>query len=184
MINNNNLKLKTPQLDPQSKNASLLFYIKSCLSFRYLSNISIIVSILAYYMNAVEVFFIFAPLIIVNCIVSIIVNIFNFNELMLGLLEKDFPDKENRDKIIPKYALFNFIWHIVPVFWLIYILQKDDIIKIFHPNFMGTFLKSVIITIIYYYYEINLQIYGKINYLSYLLLYIVLLLVTCYNLYN
>ena len=51
----------------------------------------------------------------------------------------------------------------------------DDIIKIFHPNFMGTFLKSVIIPIIYYYYEINLQIYGKINYLSYLLLYIVLL---------
>ena len=33
-------------------------------------------------------------------------------------------------------------------------LQKDDIIKIFHPNFMSIFLKSLILPIIYYYYEI------------------------------
>ena len=167
-----------------SNNIPLMFYIKSCLTFRYLSNISIIVCVLAYYMNAIEVFFIFAPLVIVNLFIILTVIIFNFNELMLGLLEKHFPDKENRDKIIPKYVLFNFFWHIAPVIWLIYILKTDDIVKIFHPNYRDIFIKSIIIPIIYYYYEGNLKIYGDINYISYFLLYIVLLIVICYNLYS
>ena len=105
----------------QNKTLSLKFYIKTALSFRYVSNLSIIVSIFAYYMNALELFFIFMPLVIVNFIVIILVQIFNFNDLMLGLLQKELPNKADRDKAIPKFTLFNFLWHFLPVLWIIYI---------------------------------------------------------------
>ena len=167
-----------------NKQLSLSFYIKSITSFSFLTNIAIIVSILAYYMNAIEIFFIFAPLIIVNFITSNVVQLFNFDEFMLGLLQKELPNKEDRDKAIPKYAFFGFLWHLLPLLWLIYILDKDDIIKIFHPKFMEVFLKSAIIPILYYYYEKDLKIYGELNYLFYLIIYILLLLASCYYLYE
>ena len=168
----------------QNKTLSLKFYIKTALSFRYVSNLSIIVSIFAYYMNALELFFIFMPLVIVNFIVIILVQIFNFNDLMLGLLQKELPNKADRDKAIPKFTLFNFLWHFLPVLWIIYILEKDDIIKIFHPDLIHTFLKSLIIPSIYYYFEKDAEIYGHINYICYLIIYIIILLGVCNYLYK
>ena len=61
---------------------------------------------------------------------------------------------------------------------------QDDMIKIFHPNFMSIFLKTLILPIIYYYYEIDLKVYGDINYLCYSIIYFILLLATCYFLYH
>ena len=167
----------------QNNHLPIYFYIKSCLSFRYISNISIIICILAYYMESIDIFFILVPLVIVNLLIITLILINDFDALITGILSKILPDKRDRDNEKYKFALLIMIWHILPVFWIMYILNKDDIIKIFHPNFMGIFLKSIILPIIYYYYEIDLKVYGDINYLFYLIIYIILLLATCYYLY-
>ena len=93
----------------ENKSLSVWFYIKACISFRYLTNISFIVCMLAYYMNAIDIFFIFAPLVIVNFIMINIVQVFNFNELIIGLIGKEIPIKEDRDKVVPRFVLYNFI---------------------------------------------------------------------------
>jgi hypothetical protein len=169
----------------QSKHLTLGLYIKGAFSFKYISNLSIIVSIISYYLNAYDVFFIIAPLVFVNLIILLILQIFEYDNLMMGLLGNEFPDKKNRDKQAPLFAFAMNIWHIVPVLWLFYIFKSHDvnIVKIFHPNFMGTFLKSSILPLIYYYFESNLRVYGDVNYLAYLILYMGLLLATCIYLY-
>jgi hypothetical protein len=180
-LNNTGLYLPDKHIP---KELSLWFCIKSGLTFKYLSNLSIILSILAYYMNAFDIFFILMPLVIVNFLVIAIAQIFNFNELMLGLLEKELPNEQDRDKAIPKFALLTFLWHFIPVLWIYYILEKDDIVKIFHPNYIETFCKSIILPIIYYYFLLDSKVYGNLNYINYLILYIILLLAACNYLYN
>ena len=163
---------------------SLWFYIKSGLTFRYISNISIIVCILAYYMNAYDVFFIFAPLIVVNLIIIILIQLCDKDKLLSAILGKTIPNEVERNKVIPTFLLLLNIWHILPIFWLIYILEKDNLIKLFHPSFISIFCKSIIIPIIYYYYEFDLKLYGDINYVFYFIIYVLLLLATCFYLYN
>ncbi len=162
------------------------FYIKSAISFKYISNFSIICAILSYYMNGFDIFFIFAPLVIVNFLVINIMQIVNFDELMEGLLGGILPDKVEREKHLAKFILFSELWHIIPVIWIMYVLQSDgsNLIKIFHPNYMGIFFKSSIISLIYYYFQCKQQIYGDVNYLAYLVVYSFLLLAICIYLYS
>ena len=166
-----------------SKDLPLSFYIKSLLSFRFISNLSIFVSIIAYYTNAYNIFFHFIPLVIVNFIIIMFMQFYNLDELIKGLLNNRLPDKKDRDEAKPQIVLFITLWHLIPLLWLMYILQSQDIIKIFHPNFMGIFLKSALVPIIYYYFESNLQVYGDINYLAYYIIYIGLLFASCIYLY-
>ena len=163
---------------------SIWFYIKSGLTFKYISNLSIIVCILSYYMNAFDLFFIFMPLVIVNLLIIVLMQICDFDKLMFGLLGKSIPNKMQRDMIIPKFTLIFNIWHLVPVLWIIYILQNDDIINLFHPDFMTIFAKSILVPIVYYYYEYELKVYGDINALFYLIIYILCLLATCFYLFS
>ena len=166
-----------------SKDLPLSFWFKSALSFRYISNLSIFVSIIAYYTNAYDIFFHFIPLVIVNFIIIMFMQFYNLDEFIKGLLNDRLLDKKNRDEVKPQIVLFITLWHLIPLLWLIYILQSQDIIKIFHPNFMGIFLKSALVPIIYYYFESKLQIYGDINYLAYYIIYIGLLFASCIYLY-
>lgn len=163
------------------------FWIKSILTFRFISNLSIIVSIIAYYMNAYEVLFIFSPLIIVNFIMISFILFTNLDNLMNAILHKYLPDKVDRNKYTTQFVLLTILWHLIPIFWLFHIFYNDtnngNLIKIFKPNFMGMYLKSIIIPILYYYYESNEKIYGDINYLIYLVFYIILLLGICIYLY-
>ena len=187
MINNNNIINNNNNINSNqisNKNISIWFYIKSALTFKFISNLSIVICILSYYMNAFELFFVFMPLVIVNLLIILLIQICDFDKLMIGLLGKLIPNKIQRDKIIPNFALFLNIWHMAPVLWIIYILQNDDLIKIFHPNFMSIFSKSIIIPIIYYYYEHELKVYGDINESFYLIIYILLLLAICFFLFN
>jgi hypothetical protein len=163
---------------------SLEYYIKSFLSFRYLSNVSIIVCFLSYYMGAYEVFLTFIPLVIVNFIVINIVQIFNFDELIIGTLGKILPNNKDRYANTPRFVILNELWHLIPIFWIYYILQSQNLINIFRPNFMSVFFKSSLLVIIYYYFEVNMEIYGKINYEVYLILYIIILLTTCFFLFD
>jgi len=135
-------------------------------------------------MEAIDIFLIFAPLVIVNLIVILMILINDFDALITGILGKILPEKQDRDKQSSLFALFIMIWHSFPVFWIMYILQSQDLVKLFHPNFMSTFFISVIIPIIYYYYEVDLKVYGDINYLFYLCIYIIILLATCFYLYD
>ena len=165
------------------KELSLSFIIKSISSFRFISNLSIFVTIIAYYTNAYYIFFHFAPLLIVNFIIIMFMQFYNLDEL-ISIIKNRLPDKKDRDELKPQFVLFTTLWHFVPLLWLIYILQSQNIIKIFHPNFMGIFLKSSLIPILYYYYESKLQVYGDINYLAYYIVYIILLFASCIYLYH
>ena len=166
-----------------SNDLPLSFWCKSALSFRFISNLSIFVSIIAYYTNAYDIFFHFIPLLIVNFIIIMFMQFYNLDELIKGLLNNRLLDKKYSDEIKPQIVLFITLWHLIPLLWLMYILQSQDIIKIFHPNFMGIFLKSALVPIIYYYFESKLQVYGDINYLAYYIIYIGLLFASCIYLY-
>ena len=169
--------------DKNNKGLPFSFWIKSMLSFRYISNLSIIISIIAYYMNAYELFFIFSPLIIVNFILISCILFTNLDNFMKTILENYLPTKTDRDNYKLQFIIFIIVWHLLPIIWLFYILEKENLIKIFRPNFMGIYLKSILIPILYYYYESNDYIYGNINYLLYLIMYIILLLSVCVYLF-
>lgn len=167
-----------------SKGISLSYIIKLVLSFRFISNLSIFVSIISYYTNAYDIFFHIIPLLIVNFIMIMFMQVYNLDELMDRYLKDILPDKKYRDDLKPPVVLFTTLWHFIPLLWLMYILQSQDLIKIFHPNFMGIFLKSSLIPIIYFYFESKLQVYGDINYLAYYVVYFILLFSTCIYLYH
>jgi|LakMenE18May11ns_1017337.scaffolds.fasta_scaffold08954_1 hypothetical protein len=172
-------------MSEESKGLSLSFVIKSIFTFRYISNLAIFVSLIAYYTNAYDIFFHFVPLLIVNFIMIMFMIFYNLDELMnMDNLKNRFPEKKDRDELKPLVVLFIILWHVIPLLWLIYILQSQDIIKIFHPNFMGIFLKSSLIPISYAYFESKLQVYGDINYLAYYIVYFILLFATCVYLYH
>ena len=166
-----------------SYNVPFMFWVKSVLSFRFISNISIIISILAYYMRAYEILFIFAPLMIVNFIMITYILFTNLDDFMKTILEKYLPNKKSRDNYKIQFIIFIIVSHLLPLVWLYYILEKDNLCKIFRPNFMGIYLKSVMLPILYYYYQGNNKIYGNINYLIYFIFYIILLLSSCIFLY-
>ena len=171
--------------DP-TNNTKLLpfsFWIKSMLSFKYISNLSIIVTIIAYYMNAYDLFFIFSPLIIVNFILISWILFTNLDDFMKTILENYLPTKTERENYKIQFILFIILWHFLPILWLFYILEKENLVKLFRPNFMGLYFKSILIPILYYYYESNDSIYGNINYLFYLIMYIILLLGVCIYLF-
>jgi len=170
-------------LNKQNKILPLSFWIKSMLSFRFISNLSIIVSIIAYYMNAYEILFIVSPLMIVNFILITYILFTHLDEFMKTLLEQYLPIKEDRDAYKTQFVILVLVWHLLPIFWLFYILEKDNLVKYFRPNFMGMYLKSIIIPILYYYYESSEKLYGDLNYLIYFVFYIILLLSVCVYLY-
>lgn len=170
-------KPQTNQIIPLS------VWIQSILSFRFISNFTIIVSIIAYYMNAYEILFIVSPLMIVNFILITYILFTNLDTFIKKIFEKYLPEKNDRDNYKTQFVILITLWHLLPIFWLFYILEKDNLVKYFRPNFMGMYLKSIIIPILYYYYENNEQLYGNINYLIYFIFYIILLLGVCIYLY-
>lgn len=157
-------------------------YLESCLSFRYLSNLTIFIAVIAYYSQAYSVFFVMVPLLIANLVVILVVQWFNSAELFNGVFNISNLSRQNDSTDLTKFILLNSIWHIVPVIWLYGVLLRDDIIRVFHPNFMGVFMWCSIIAIVYFYYGSQMQIYGQINYLWYGGLYMAVLFITCYYL--
>jgi hypothetical protein len=162
-------------------------YLESSLSFRYLSNLTIFIAVIAYYSQAYSVFFVMVPLLIANLIVILILQWFNSEELFNGvfnLSNLSNLSSQNDPTDLTKFILLNTIWYIIPVIWLYGVLLKDDIIRVFHPNFMGVFMWCSIIAIVYFYYGSQMQIYGQISYLWYGGLYMAVLFITCYSIYK
>ena len=159
------------------------FWINSMLSLRFISNLTILVCILSYYMNAYKILFIFTPLLIINLIVITSILFTNSDDFINNIIQKYFVNKEDIEKYKVQIIIVIILWHLLPIVWLFYILNKYNLIKLFRPNFMGIYFKSISIAILYFYYQSNEKLYGNINYLLYFIYYIILLLTTCIYLY-
>ena len=165
-------------------------WIESCLSFKYISNFSSIVCIIAYYTNAYQIFFILAPLMITNLIFTFILEWFDLDELVKGVFAIQNHSQNTQQNTIQnisyiknQFLILNTFWHIIPVLWLYHILNKEHLINIFKPNFMGMYLEASVISIIYFYFGSKNMVYGDINYSGYLILYFLVLLGVCCYLY-
>jgi hypothetical protein len=151
-------------------------WIESCLSFKYISNSSIIICLIAYYTNAYSLFFILAPIVITNLILILFLEYNSLDELVNTVFNLQKATKKEVEYIKTQFVILNTLWHALPVLWLYYILNKDNLIYVFKPNFMGVFLQCCAICLIYFYFGSKNMIYGDINYSSYLILYLITLL--------
>ena len=116
-------------------------WFESCVSFKYLSNFSIIVCVLAYYTNVYWIFFLCIPLIIANLILIVLLEYNDLDTLVKSVFNlengdaRDASDSPNSINCMPKskllFVILNTLWHIVPLLWLRYILDKDNLIYIF-----------------------------------------------------
>lgn len=165
----------------------LIKWLKMCLSFRYISNFSIFIMILSYYMNAYDIFLLMIPLVITNFIVVMALQYFNIDELLVAVFDINSGDKEKDKKYLesvkPQFLLLNTLWHILPLIWIYYILGRDNLIHVFKPNFMKIFLQAMCIGLLYFYFSSSAKLYGAINYVAYMLGYITILLGVCVYLY-
>jgi len=158
-------------------------WIESCLSFKYISNSSIIICLIAYYTNAYSLFFILAPIVITNLILILFLEYNSLDELVNTVFNLQKATKKEVEDIKTQFVILNTLWHALPVLWLYYILNKDNLIYVFKPNFMGVFLQCSVICILYFYFGSKNMIYGNINYSSYFILYLITLLGVCSYLY-
>lgn len=126
-----------------------LMWLKLATSFKYISNFSIIIAFLAYYMNAMPVFFILAPMIITNSIVLPVIQIFETDKFIYGILSEYIPNKTELSTYKAQLILFSNLWHFIGLIWL-YNIMTYGIIQVYSPNFMGIFLKSSVIVLIYF----------------------------------
>lgn len=159
-------------------------WIESCLSFKYISNFSIIACLIAYYTNAYSIFFILAPIIITNFFLILILEYNDLDTLINTVFNLENASKKDIETIKTQFVILNTIWHILPIVWLYHILNKDNLIYVFKPNFMGIFLQCCFIIVVYFYFGSINQLYGDINYASYLVVYLVILLGVCIGLYQ
>ena len=160
--------------------------IESCLSFKYISNFSIPVCIYAHYVNAYQIFFILTPLVITNLIFTFFLEWFDLDELVKSVfaIQNHSQNKpQNISYIKNQFLILNTFWHLIPVLWLYHILNKEHLINIFKPNFMGMYLEASVISIIYFYFGSKNMVYGDINYAWYLIFYFIMLLGVCCYLY-
>ena len=168
---------------------SPLDYIKFGLSFQYISNLSILVILFAYYTNAYYIFFLMIPLLITNFIMVLLLLWFNYNEFISYIFNKKINQHTvlntavssqvltNDDIIL--FMFFTVLWHLIPLLWLYNVLHRDNLIVIFKPNFMEIFLIDIIIVLMYFYYGSRKLLYGDINYLWYGGIYILTLFIFC-----
>lgn len=157
-------------------------WVNLALSFKYISNIAIIIGVLSYYMNMMNIFFIMAPLIIVNYIVISLIQVFELDELVKGLLGDYINNSNDNNLIYTEFFVLSTLWHLGAIFWL-YIVFSNNV-KMYRPNFMKIFLISASIFIIYTIMVNKLKVYGNISYDKYVIVYMISLLVVCVKLYN
>jgi hypothetical protein len=161
-------------------------WISSALSCKYISNFSIIACVIAYYTNAYPLFFLLMPIIISNLILIVLLEyndldtlvktIFNINPLTPQ-------EVEQFKNLVFQFIIFYTIWHILPILWIYYTLQRDNLVYLFKPNYMNIFLQSCLLVVIYFYFSSKNKLYGDINYPGYLVIYIIVLLGTCISIF-
>lgn len=154
-------------------------WISLALSMKYITNATILASIVGYYTQAYSIFLISIPLLMTNAIVMTLLEWFNANELIAAILDIPVSHKAVIDVNKIKFIFLNTVWHLLPLAWVWYILAKDNLIEIFRPNFMGCFLASVSIGLSYFYFASHGKFYGEINYSWYMVAYVIILFTVC-----
>ena len=167
------------KLEPSPKK-----WLSIALSMKYITNATIIASLVGYYTQAYWIFLVSIPLLITNAIVITLLEWFNSYELTAAVL--DIPTSQpaliKASQI--KFTFINMIWHWIPLVWVWYILGKDDLIDVFRPNFMGCFLAGVVFGIGYFYFASHGKYYGEIDYLWYMVVYVIVLFTVCISVYG
>lgn len=153
--------------------------LKMFLDVKYLSNLSILGLLITYYTNAYHGFMILLPLVITNFIVVLTLQWLDLDNYM----KKIFSDSDYKKNQL-SFVTLNTLWHIIPCIWVYYVLQRDNWIAIFRPNFMYVYLASSVIAIIYFYFSAQLALYGDINYIRYAIIYMIVLLGVCVWLFD
>jgi hypothetical protein len=163
---------------------SIKKWISLALSMKYITNATIFASIVEYYTQAYWIFLVSIPLLITNAIVVSLLEWFNSYELTSAVLDipKSQPNLIKASQV--KFTFINMIWHWMPLAWVWYILGKDNLIEVFRPNFMGCFLTGALFGIGYFYFASQGKYYGEINYLWYMIVYVIILFTTCMTVYN
>jgi hypothetical protein len=157
---------------------SIKKWLSLALSMKYMTNATILGSVIAYYTQAYWIFLISIPLLITNAIVITLVEWFNADELIVAVLDIPASQSGAIEATKPRFIFLNTIWHWLPLAWVWYILGRDNLIEIFRPNFMGSFLAGAGFAICYFYFASQGKYYGEINYSRYMIVYVVILLVS------
>lgn len=157
---------------------SIKKWLSLALSMKYITNATILASVIGYYTQAYWIFLVSIPLLITNAIVITLVEWFNADELVSAVLDisTSRPDMIEANK--PRFIFLNTIWHWIPLAWVWYVLGRDNLIEVFRPNFMGSFLAGAVFAICYFYFASQGKYYGEINYSRYMLVYMIVLLVS------
>jgi len=159
--------------EPSSKK-----WLSLALSMKYITNATILAAVIGYYTQAYWIFLVSIPLLITNAIVISLVEWFNADELVAGVLDIPASHREVIEANKPRFIFLNTVWHWIPLAWVWYILGRDNLIEIFRPNFMGAFLAGAVFAISYFYFASQGKYYGEIDYTRYMIVYIIILLVS------
>jgi len=159
-------------------------WLSLALSMKYMTNITILASIVGYYTQAYWIFLVSIPLLITNAFVMTLLEWFNSYELTAAVLEipSSRPDLIKASQL--KFIFINTVWHWIPIAWMWYILGKDNLIEVFRPNFMGCFLVEAAFGIGYFYFASQGKYYGDIDYSWYMVVYVIVLLTACISVYG
>ncbi len=166
-------------MEPSSKK-----WVSLALSMKYISNITILASIIGYYTQAYWIFLVSIPLLITNAFVMTLLEWFNSYELTAAILDIPTSQPELIKASQVKFTFLNTVWHWLPLAWVWYILNKDDLIKVFQPNFMGCFLAGAAFGIGYFYFASQGKYYGEIDYSWYMVVYVIVLLTASISTYG
>lgn len=151
-------------------------WLECLLSLKYISNTCIYAALISYYTQAYWIFLALIPLLISNALVMLVLEWFSGDELTRAVLGSG--DEQT------KFIFLNTVWHVLPLMWVYYVLQHDNLINIFRPNFMGIFLAGALFAIGYFYFASNGKYYGEIDYSQYMVVYMITLLGSCIGLYG
>jgi hypothetical protein len=164
------------------KGITLKMLLKMVLDVKYLSNISILGLLITYYTNSYHGFMLFLPLVVTNFIVVLILQWLDLDKYMKKIFGDGNGDSKSSNELA--FVTLNTLWHIIPCLWVYHVLQRDNWIAIFRPNFMYVFLASSVIAIIYFYFSAQLELYGDVNYMRYGVMYMIVLLGVCVWLFD
>ena len=156
-------------------------WLSSALSMKYLSNATILASVVGYYTQAYWIFLVSIPLLIANTIVVSLLEWFNGDKLTVAVL--DIPPSSAQAES-GRFIALNTAWLLIPLAWVWYILGKDNLIEVFRPNFMGIFLAGAAFAIGYFYFASQGKYYGEINYAWYMMVYVIVLLTSSVCIYS
>jgi hypothetical protein len=156
-------------------------------SFKFLTNMTFFITIFSYFTNLDRLFILFSPFIFVNLITVTILQLFDWDKVILGITgDDDFKRRsdEERKKIINNDStlyiathLFSLLYHLLAAIFVYYLLDEFELNSV---NFMENYLIQLFILLIFW--LLSKKPYGNINEPIYGLIYIIVLFIVNYYL--